>query len=71
MDDEIQPKVVFTLSDEDIDRIAEKAAEKAVQIIKDDFYRDVGKTTINKFLWLVGAITIAVGVYMQQKGWMK
>ncbi len=50
------------LSEEDIEKIAEraadKAADKAVKKMTDQAYREIGKGVVNKFLWIVGVITV-------------
>lgn len=52
------------LTESQIEAIAERAAEVALEKV----YASVGKSVINKFLWLVGAAALAVYAYMQGKG---
>jgi len=40
-------------------RIARHAADAAVKQITEGFYKEVGKTVVNKFLILVGAMAVA------------
>jgi hypothetical protein len=64
-------RMTISLTDAEIDLIAEKAAEKAVAKMTAMVYREVGQTIIQKFFWIVGLCTVGAYVYMQQKGWIK
>jgi hypothetical protein len=64
-------RVTISLTDEEIDLIAEKAAEKAVAKMTTMVYREVGQTIIQKFFWIVGLSSVGVYVYLQQKGYIK
>ena len=59
------------LTDAQIERIAEKAADKAVAKLTERVYRDVGKSVIQKFVWIVGAVSIALFLWLQSKGFIK
>lgn len=59
------------LTDEQIERIAERAAEKAVAKLTDHVYREVGKSVISKFVWIVGALAVAAFIYAKAQGWVK
>lgn len=54
------------LSEEQIELIAEKAAEKAVAKLTDHVYREVGKSVVSKFTWTVGVITLVAVIYFKQ-----
>ena len=56
------------LTKEDIELIAENAADKAVKKITDQVYQEVGKSVINKFIWAVGAITVGFVMWLHSKG---
>lgn len=56
------------LTDEQIDKIAEKAAEKAIQLAKDEFYMDVGKSIVRKIFWFIGFISFVLFVWAVKKG---
>lgn len=47
--------------------IAEKAADLAVAKMADEFYKGVGRTVINRFLILIGALCVGVAY---GKGWL-
>jgi hypothetical protein len=52
------------LSDEQIELIAERAAEKALEKV----YASVGKSVVHKILWLVGAAALAAAAYFKGIG---
>lgn len=56
------------LSEEQIESIAEKAADKAVKKLTDQIYRDVGRGVLAKLTWLVGAAVIGVYLWLDAKG---
>ena len=57
-------EVVVTLSEADLERIAELAAKKAL----DKVYLEVGKGVLTRLTWLVGAVVIALLMWMGAKG---
>lgn len=59
------------LTDAQIDKIAEKAADRAVAKITDQVYREVGKGVISRFTWIVGALAVATFIYAKTQGWIK
>lgn len=56
------------LSDEEIERIAEKAAEKAIEKLTGRIYQEVGKSIVSKFTYLIGAVTIGAYLWLRHKG---
>jgi hypothetical protein len=52
------------LTDDQINAIAEKAAEVAFQKI----YQEVGKSVLKKMAWLVGAATIGAAMWLGGNG---
>lgn len=64
--DEQQQKAAHQLSDEQIELIAEKAAQKAVAKLTEEFYKQVGKSVVDKFLIVLGAVTLAGVVWFKQ-----
>ena len=52
------------LSEKQIEEIAEKAAEVALEKV----YTHIGKSVVQKFLWLVGAATLAIFAYLKGAG---
>ncbi len=64
-------RTTLSLTDAEIDLIAEKAAEKAVAKMTTMAYREIGQTIVQKFFWIIGLMVVGGYVYMQQKGWIK
>lgn len=53
------------LTDEQIEAIAERAAEVALEKV----YTSIGKSVVSKFLWLVGAGALAVAAWLNGAGY--
>ena len=60
-----------TFSEEQIEDIAEKAAEKALKKISDMAYREVGKSIVSKLLYIIGVLAVTAYLYLQSHGWVK
>lgn len=56
------------LSEPQIEAIAEKAAEKAIEKLTGDVYKAVGRSVISKFVWVVGASVCAFWLWAKGKG---
>lgn len=54
------------LTDEQIDAIAERAAERALEKV----YTQIGKSIVSKFFLVVGALTLAALAWMNTKGYL-
>lgn len=55
------------LSQEQINVIAERAAEVAIERV----YTAIGKSVVKKFFWLVGAASLAVAAWLIGSGRLK
>jgi hypothetical protein len=55
------------LTDDQIEAIAERAAEVALERV----YTQIGKSVVHKFLWLVGAAALAVAAWFNGAGYLK
>ena len=55
------------LSDEQIDAIAEKAAERAIKKMTDDAYKAIGKSVLEKLFYIVGVIATAAYFWLEHK----
>lgn len=53
-----------TISEDDIEKIADRAVEKAMERL----YLEVGKSILQKFIWLVGVGTVAMYMWIQGRG---
>lgn len=56
------------LTNEQIEEIAERAAQKAVRIARDNFYKDVGRAVISKWLIAIGIFTVGSYAWLRNKG---
>lgn len=56
--------VAAQLTAEQIEAIAERAAEVALERV----YTQIGKSVVNKFLWVVGAAGLAVAAWLNGAG---
>ena len=59
------------LTELQIDEIAEKAAEKAIEKLTAHVYQEVGRSVVSKFVWILGALTVGVYLWAQSKGFIK
>ena len=60
-------KKEIQLSDEQIDMIAEKAAERAVKKMTDDAYKAIGKSVIEKLFAGIGVCVFAFYFWLEHK----
>lgn len=67
----MQDSSLTQLTEDQIDEIAERAAEKAVSKLTEHVYREVGKNVVQKFVYVVGASSIALFLWLQSKGLIK
>ena len=54
----------FPLSDEQVEEIAEKAAERALAKV----YADVGQAVLKKAAWVIGVGVVALLMWLGSKG---
>lgn len=63
------------LTEEQMEVIAEKAANKAVDKMKKLIYQDIGETIVLKLIkpvcYFIGVLAVALGMYLYSKGWLK
>lgn len=52
------------LDESHITRIAERAAEVALQKV----YAEVGKSVVKKLIWLIGAVAIGLALWLSKSG---
>ena len=65
---EIDRRKEIALSDDHIELIAERAAEKAVKKMTDQVYKAVGKSILQKLFYITGALALAGYFWLQSKG---
>ena len=56
------------LTEDQIDAIATRAAEKAVKKMTDDAFKAVGKTVVEKMFWIVGVLAVGMLAWLQATG---
>lgn len=57
-----------TLTEEQIEEIAERAAERAMKKLTDHMYKEVGRGVVNKLFWIIGVISVGLYLWLKQKG---
>lgn len=57
-----------TLTEDQIEEIAERAAERAMRKLTDHMYKQVGKSVVSKLFWIVGVISVGAYMWLKQKG---
>lgn len=67
-EDFIERRSGACLSNEQINAIAERAADKAVEKITQHIYNEIGRTVLQKSLWIIGACTLGIYAWLQSKG---
>ena len=55
------------LSEEQIEAIAERAAEKAMEKLTGHIYQEVGKGVVSKLFYIVGASAIGMWLWLKSK----
>lgn len=60
------PRLV--LSEEQLESIAERAAELALKTFYEDFYQQVGQVTIRSILYVCGAAFTALAIWLGATG---
>ena len=64
-------RVQTHISDEQIEVIAEKAAEKAIELMTAGVYKSIGRSVVDKFLWIVGALSLGAWLWAKKNGYMQ
>lgn len=59
------------LTEDEIDLIAEKAAEKAIAKMTGMMYEEVGRTIITKFFFIIGLLGVGVFIGLKASGIIK
>ena len=52
----------------ELEKLAERAAEKAIEKLTNHVYQEVGKSVISKFIYIVGACSVGLYLWMKSKG---
>lgn len=67
----IEERRNITLTHEQLNKIAEMAADKAVEKITGRVYQEIGRTFVNKMVWIMGALVTGATLYLHSKGMFK
>ena len=51
-----------------LEKIAERAAERAIEKLTDHVYQEVGRSVISKFVYIVGACSLGLYLWLKSKG---
>jgi hypothetical protein len=62
---------IYTMTGEQVERVAEIAATKALTKVSENFFLYVGKGIVFRMFWIVGAAGLAVYFWLQSKGIIK
>lgn len=60
-----------SLTEEEMEEIAERAAEKAIAKVTQDLYTSIGKAVLTKVVWSVGVAWVALIIWLNAKGLIK
>lgn len=66
-----EPSSPMPLTDAQMERIAEKAAVKAVEKMTGKMYEEVGRNVVSKGLTILGVIAVALFAFLYGKGIIK
>ena len=55
------------LTHDQIEEIASRAADKAIDRITQQVYQQVGRSVINKLIWIVGSLSVAFYIWFSDK----
>lgn len=58
------------LTDEQINLIAERASDKAVEKITSHVYQEIGRTILQKAIWVLGAIGAGLYLWLGNHGYI-
>lgn len=56
------------LTEHELEELATRAADKAVEKITKQIYQSVGQSIIHKLFWLVGAVAVGFAAWLHSKG---
>ena len=55
------------LTHDQIEEIASRAAEKAIDRITQQVYQQVGRSVINKLMWIIGSLSVGAYLWFNDK----
>lgn len=69
--DGVERRKKYRIPESEIEKIANRAAQKAVQRMLDDGYKAVGRNLIEKGIWFLGLIACGLFAWLMSKGFIK
>lgn len=57
--------------DDIVNMAAERAAHRAAELVKAEFFQAFGRSIFDKLLWMIGAVVVALYLWVQSKGLIK
>jgi hypothetical protein len=61
----------LSISRDQLDSIAEHAAERAIEKMKDAFFKELGRKALQFLIWLGGALVVGVFAWAQSSGLLR
>lgn len=58
------------IPEDQVEAIAERAAEIAIEKVTSQVYQSVGRTVVHRFIWTVGALAVAALAWARKEGWL-
>ena len=55
------------LTHDQIEEIASRAADKAIDRITQQVYQQVGRSVINKLIWIIGSLSVGAYLWFNDK----
>lgn len=55
------------LTHDQIEEIASRAADKAIDRITQQVYQQVGRSVVNKLMWIIGSLAVAAYFWFNDK----
>jgi hypothetical protein len=62
---------VMSMTEAEMDQLAEKAAEKAIKRMTEEAYREVGRQTLKGVTYIVGVLTLVCIIWLANHGYLK
>lgn len=56
-----------SLTHDQIEEIASRAADKAIDRITQQVYQQVGRSVINKLIWIIGSLSVGAYLWFNDK----
>ena len=67
-DEFTERRSTLCLSVEQINDIADRAADKAIKNLTGEVYKSLGRTVIQQFFWILGVWVVAAYFWLESKG---